>query len=153
MAWGVNEPVCGKFTRNWMISLPFSKGSRYMGMPSPIIHFTSSCLIISPVKEEEKIQRYELNNFTFLSTTQTKVMATQTNFFQTTLHFNNNNKIPKPDSYQLSSCAICTLKVSWNESPTFCLHLQIWYLIIFLCISVFNRTFPQLLISLTTAFT
>jgi len=39
----------GKTTLNWMMSLPFSKGFLYWGMPSPRTIFKSPVLITSPL--------------------------------------------------------------------------------------------------------
>lgn len=38
----------GKLTWNWMMSLPFSNGFRYCGIPSFRTHLTSPCFITSP---------------------------------------------------------------------------------------------------------
>ena len=40
----------GNLTENCTISRPFSKGSRYTGMPSPITHLIALSLITSPAK-------------------------------------------------------------------------------------------------------
>ena len=40
----------GNSTLNWMMSFPFSKGLRYVGMPSPKTHFRSPVLMHSPIK-------------------------------------------------------------------------------------------------------
>jgi hypothetical protein len=52
---GINSggKLVGKFTRNWMMRRPFSKGFLYWGIPSFITHFTSPCLVTSPATNYE----------------------------------------------------------------------------------------------------
>ena len=45
----------GNSTLNWIMSFPFSKGLRYVGMPSPKTHFRSPVLMHSPKKQQLKI--------------------------------------------------------------------------------------------------